>query len=85
MIEINYFVLGGEDDDGFVLYLKKMNLEFFKDKNVVFSDSWWEWLFNFYGDIVFDDYDKDFMDLFIFIVEVSVFVCLYFLFEYRID
>ncbi|CEF98972.1 Tetratricopeptide repeat [Ostreococcus tauri] len=55
--------LGGEDDDGFVLYLKKMNLELFKGKDSKPSDSWWDRLFNSHGDIRFDDYDKDFTDL----------------------
>ena len=54
---------GGEDDDGFVLYLKKMNLELFKGKDSKPSDSWWDRLFNYHGDIRFDDYDKDFTDL----------------------
>jgi hypothetical protein len=56
-------VIGGEDDDGFVLYLKKMNLELFKSKLAEPSDSWWERLFTAHGEIQFDDYDKDFTDL----------------------
>lgn len=53
---------GGDDDDGFVLYLKKMNLELFKGKAAP-CDSWWDRLFNSHGDIRFDDYDKDLTDL----------------------
>ena len=68
-----------------MLYLKKMNLELFKDKNAAPSDSWWERLFNSHGDIAFDDYDKDFTDLPTPIAEVSVLVCLYLLFEHRTD
>lgn len=60
-----------------MLYLKKMNLELFKDKNAAPSDSWWERLFNSHGDIAFDDYDKDFTDLPTPIAEVSVLVCLF--------
>ncbi len=68
-----------------MLYLKKMNLELFKDKNAAPSDSWWERLFNSHGDIAFDDYDKDFTDLPTPIAEVSVLVYLYLLFEHRTD
>ena len=32
--------LGGENDDGFMLYLKKMNLELFKTKQAQATDSW---------------------------------------------
>jgi len=67
-----------------VLYLKKMNLELFKDKDAAPSDSWWERLFNSHGDIAFDDYDKDFTDLPTPIAEVSAPV-LYILREHRTD
>jgi len=55
--------LGGENDDGFMLYLMKMNLELFKTKQAQATDSWWDRLFMAHGDIRFDDYDKDLTDL----------------------
>ena len=49
--------LGGENDDGFMLYLKKMNLSCSKRSKLV-TDSWRDRLFMAHGDIRFDDYDK---------------------------
>lgn len=61
--EFAWVHLGGENDDGFMLYLKKMNLELFKTKQAQATDSWWDRLFMAHGDIRFDDYDKDLTDL----------------------
>jgi len=54
--------LGGHNEEGFVLYLKKMNLELFSD-NATHMHSWWSRLFTCHCEIKWDDYDKDYSDL----------------------
>ncbi|KAK3259309.1 hypothetical protein CYMTET_31684, partial [Cymbomonas tetramitiformis] len=53
---------GGIRDDGFMLHLKKMNLELLQ-RWWQHSEMWWKRLFEHHAEIVWDDYDKDYSDL----------------------
>jgi hypothetical protein len=52
----------GARDDGFMFYLKKMNLELYQ-KHWQHNRMWWQQLFDHHAQIVWDDYDKDYSDL----------------------
>lgn len=53
---------GGKDADGFMFFLKKMNLELMKDYDE-HTNMWWEKLFTHQYPIAWDDYEKDYSDL----------------------
>jgi len=52
----------GTRDEGFMMYLKKMNLELYQ-KHWQHNRMWWQQLFEHHAQIVWDDYDKDYSDL----------------------
>ena len=54
--------MGGVNDDGFMFFLRKMNLELHKS-HWEHANSWWEKLFKVHVPIKWDDYDKDYSDL----------------------
>eukprot|EP00958_Prasinococcus_capsulatus_P018088 scaffold2088_cov399-Prasinococcus_capsulatus_cf.AAC.56 len=60
--ESHWTHLGGLHEDGFMLYLRKMNLELHKSY-WEHANSWWEKLFTEHVPIKWDDYDKDYSDL----------------------
>ena len=53
---------GGVGEDGFVFYLKKMNLELLA-KSGGHEETWWPRLFKHHAEIAWDDYEKDYSDL----------------------
>lgn len=53
---------GGDGEDGFVLHLKKMNLELIASTGS-HADTWWTRLFTHHSEIAWDDYEKDYSDL----------------------
>lgn len=53
---------GGDGEDGFVFYLKKMNLELLAQKGG-HEEMWWPRLFKHHAEIAWDDYEKDYSDL----------------------
>ena len=53
---------GGVGEDGFVFYLKKMNLGLLEKSNR-HEESWWQRLFKHHAEIAWDDYEKDYSDL----------------------
>lgn len=53
---------GSVGEDGFVFYLKKMNLELVVSGGD-HSETWWPRLFKHHGEIAWDDYEKDYSDL----------------------
>ena len=53
---------GGDGEDGFVLHLKKMNLELIASTGS-HGDTWWSRLFTHHSEIAWDDYEKDYSDL----------------------
>lgn len=53
---------GGTGEDGFVFYLKKMNLELLAT-NGGHEETWWNRLFKHHPEIAWDDYEKDYSDL----------------------
>ena len=53
---------GGTGEDGFVFYLKKMNLELLA-QNGGHEEMWWPRLFKHHAEIAWDDYEKDYSDL----------------------
>ncbi|KAK9824173.1 hypothetical protein WJX72_008288 [[Myrmecia] bisecta] len=53
---------GGDHEDGFVIYLHKMNLELLR-KHWMHSEMWWPRLLRHHCDIQWDDYEKDYSDL----------------------
>ena len=53
---------GGVGEEGFVFYLKKMNLELLAKSNC-HEESWWPRLFTHHAEIAWDDYEKDYSDL----------------------
>lgn len=54
--------LGGDGEDGMVVFLRKMNLELLQ-KYWEHSTSWWPRLFSHHSTIEWDDYEKDYSDL----------------------
>jgi len=52
----------GVNEDGLVVYLKKMNLELLS-KSHQHAEMWWPKLCKHHGDICWDDYEKDYSDL----------------------
>jgi len=52
----------GEGEAGFVLYLKKANLELLA-RPWEHAESWWPRLFTYHAPIAWDDYEKDYSDL----------------------
>ena len=53
---------GGVGDDGFVFYLRKMNLELLAGEGG-HEETWWPRLFTHHAPIAWDDYEKDYSDL----------------------
>ena len=53
---------GGVGDDGFVFYLRKMNLELLAGEGGN-EETWWPRLFTHHAPIAWDDYEKDYSDL----------------------
>lgn len=53
---------GGDGEDGFVFYLKKMNLELLAGEGG-HEETWWPRLFTHHTPIAWDDYAKDYSDL----------------------
>lgn len=53
---------GGAGDDGFVFYLRKMNLELLAGEGG-HEATWWPRLFTHHTPIAWDDYEKDYSDL----------------------
>lgn len=54
--------LGGDGEDGLMIFLRKMNLELLQ-KYWEHSKSWWPRLFSHHSPIEWDDYEKDYSDL----------------------
>jgi hypothetical protein len=53
---------GGVGEDGFVFYLKKMNLELLVADGA-HAETWWPRLLRSHAEIAWDDYEKDYSDL----------------------